>query len=183
MRIRLLLAPWGRTRSNCLRRLCVVQTRTGDRSGVHRSVHGFWQGPAADLPDADCDKNRPQHIPPSTVRARLHMAVHAADTFARVAGPFVDCRGTRPPQQRSLRCQLCRIYGNEASTCNVRPEMGFPNYRRTSRDGKGAAGCLRGRRKAAPSIPPPTFPHTRHRTVPLTLRLIFLIARINRREG
>ncbi|RNF13633.1 selenocysteine-tRNA-specific elongation factor [Trypanosoma cruzi] len=92
MRIRLLFALSGRSGSSCHRRFGVVQTRTGDGSGAHRSAHGFWQGPTADLPDADRDNNRPQHIPPSTLRARLQMAVHEADTFARATQPLVERR-------------------------------------------------------------------------------------------
>ncbi|RNC37813.1 surface protease GP63 [Trypanosoma cruzi] len=79
----------------------------------------FWQGPAADLPDADRDNNRPQHIPPSTLRARLHMAVHEADIFARATQPLLERRATQQ-KQRLLRFQLCRIYGRDASTRNVR---------------------------------------------------------------
>ncbi|KAF8280323.1 hypothetical protein TcBrA4_0096030 [Trypanosoma cruzi] len=56
----------------------------------------FWQDPAADLPDADRDNNRPQHIPPSTLRARPSTKKH-----------------------RLLRCQLCRLCGHDACTRNV----------------------------------------------------------------
>ncbi|RNE96756.1 hypothetical protein TcG_12873 [Trypanosoma cruzi] len=41
MRIRLLLALSEVLGSTCLRRFGVVQARTGDRSGAHRSAHGF----------------------------------------------------------------------------------------------------------------------------------------------
>ncbi|RNC43807.1 surface protease GP63 [Trypanosoma cruzi] len=119
MRIRLLFALSGPSGSNGHRRFGVVQTRTGDGSGTQRSAHGFRQGPAADLPDADRDNNRPQHIPLSTLRARLHMAVHEADTFARATQPLVERRATQQ-KQRLLRFQLCRIYGHDASTRNVR---------------------------------------------------------------
>ncbi|RNF00774.1 hypothetical protein TcG_11967 [Trypanosoma cruzi] len=96
MRIRLLFALSGLSGLNGHRRFAVVQTRTGDGSGAQRSVHGFWQGPAADLPDADRDNNRPQHIPPSTLRARPSTKKH-----------------------RLLRCQLCRLCGHDACTRNV----------------------------------------------------------------
>ncbi|ESS63477.1 hypothetical protein TCDM_08731 [Trypanosoma cruzi Dm28c] len=43
MRIRLLFALSGLSGSNGHRRFGVAQTRTGDRSGAKRSVHGFWQ--------------------------------------------------------------------------------------------------------------------------------------------
>ncbi|KAF8300369.1 hypothetical protein TcYC6_0060670 [Trypanosoma cruzi] len=81
-------------------------------------------------------------IPIQKLRARLHTAFHEDDTFARVAQPFMDRMGTRPQQQRSLRCQLCPIYGHEASTCNVRSKRGFPNYKQTSKNGEGAVHRL-----------------------------------------
>ncbi|RNF09987.1 structural maintenance of chromosome protein 4, partial [Trypanosoma cruzi] len=53
----------------------------------------------------------------SKLRARLHTAVHQTDTYAMAAQPLVDRRET----QRTLRCQQCHTYGQEAPTCNVRP--------------------------------------------------------------
>ncbi|RNC36314.1 surface protease GP63 [Trypanosoma cruzi] len=65
-------------------------------------------------------------IPIQKLRARLCTAFHGDDTFARVAQPLMDRRGTRSQQQRSLRCQLCLIYGHDASTCKVRSKRVFP---------------------------------------------------------
>ncbi|RNC52962.1 structural maintenance of chromosome protein 4 [Trypanosoma cruzi] len=81
-------------------------------------------------------------IPIQKLRARLHTAFHEDDTFARVAQPFMDRRGTRSQQQRSLLCHLCPIYGYKASTYKVRPKRGFPNYKQTSKNGKGAVRRL-----------------------------------------
>ncbi|KAF8293322.1 hypothetical protein TcYC6_0109760 [Trypanosoma cruzi] len=78
-------------------------------------------------------------VPTQKLRARLHTAFYEDDTFARVAQPFVDRRGTR---SLLLRCRLCHDYGHDASNCNVRPKRGFPNYKRTSKNGKGAAHRL-----------------------------------------
>ncbi|RNF16752.1 helicase-like protein [Trypanosoma cruzi] len=70
MPIRLLLALSEVLGSTCLRRFGVVQARTGDRSGAHRSAHGFWQEPTADLPDADHDGIRPRHHALQTSRGQ-----------------------------------------------------------------------------------------------------------------
>ncbi|RNF14422.1 helicase-like protein [Trypanosoma cruzi] len=71
----------------------------------------------------------------SKLRARLHTAVHLTDTYARAAQLFVDRRET----QRTVRCQRCHIFGHEASTCNVRPRGNYSQYRRPSKNGRGAA--------------------------------------------
>ncbi|RNC53195.1 selenocysteine-tRNA-specific elongation factor [Trypanosoma cruzi] len=148
MRIRLLFALSGLSGSNGHRRFCVVQTRAGDRTGAHRSVHGFWQGPTADLPDADRDNNRPQHIPPSTLRARLHMSVHEADEHARATQPLVERRVTQQ-KQRLSRCQLCRIYGHDASTRNVRSAASrdYSQRSRPLKNGEGLPAAYEGGRK------------------------------------
>ncbi|RNC54902.1 surface protease GP63 [Trypanosoma cruzi] len=106
------------------------------------------------------------------------MAAHEADEHARVAEPLVERRVTQ--QKRLLRCQLCRIYGHDASTRKVRSAAGR-NYSQRSRplkNGEGAAGCLRGRKKAAPSIPPTPINSLWRRTAPQRLHPIFRIARI-----
>ncbi|RNC46625.1 hypothetical protein TcCL_NonESM03613 [Trypanosoma cruzi] len=71
----------------------------------------------------------------SKPRARLHTAVHQTDAYARAAQLFVDRRET----QRTVRCQRCHIFGHEASTCNVRPRGNYSQYRRPSKNGRGAA--------------------------------------------
>ncbi|RNC33213.1 hypothetical protein TcCL_Unassigned04105 [Trypanosoma cruzi] len=71
----------------------------------------------------------------SKLRARLHTAVHQTDTYARAVQPLIDRRET----QRNLRCQRCHTYGHEASTCNVRPRRNYSQYRRPSKNGRGAA--------------------------------------------
>ncbi|RNF14650.1 structural maintenance of chromosome protein 4 [Trypanosoma cruzi] len=76
-------------------------------------------------------------IPIQKLRARLRTAFHGADTFARLAQPFMDRRGT----QRTVRCQRCHTYGNEASTCNMRPRGNYSQYRRPSKNGRGDAAC------------------------------------------
>ncbi|KAF8276654.1 hypothetical protein TcBrA4_0124930 [Trypanosoma cruzi] len=116
----------------------------------------------------------------SKLRARLYTAVHQTDAYARAAQLFVD----RLETQRTVRCQQCHTYGHEASTCNVRPRGNYSQYRRPSKNGRGAAARSSGMlATAAPSNPPPpTNPH-RQRTAPPTLHPIFQIARRNRREG
>ncbi|KAF8275297.1 hypothetical protein TcBrA4_0136540 [Trypanosoma cruzi] len=174
MRIRLFFALSGLSGSNGHRRFGVVQTRTGDRSGAHRSAHGFWQGPAADLPDADRDNNRPQHIPPSTLRARLHMAVHEADTFARSTQPLVERRATNKNNDCcDVSCVVFMDTTHLHATCAAQPEE-LLAAQSAIKKRRGASGCLRGRKNTAPSIPPsPTNPRTRRRTVPPTLHPIF----------
>ncbi|EKG01183.1 protein kinase-like protein, putative [Trypanosoma cruzi] len=71
----------------------------------------------------------------SKLRARLYTAVHQTDTYARATQPLVDRRET----QRALRCQGCHIFGHEASTCNLRPRGNYSQYRRPSKNGRGAA--------------------------------------------
>ncbi|KAF8289601.1 hypothetical protein TcYC6_0035300 [Trypanosoma cruzi] len=71
----------------------------------------------------------------SKLRARLYTAVHQKDAYARAAQLFVDRRET----QRTVRCQRCHIFGHEASTCNVRPRGNYSQYRRPSKNGRGAA--------------------------------------------
>ncbi|RNF15646.1 structural maintenance of chromosome protein 4 [Trypanosoma cruzi] len=71
----------------------------------------------------------------SKLRARLYTAVHQTDAYARATQPLVDRRET----QRTVRCQGCRIYGHESSTCNVRPRRNYLQYRRSSKNGRGAA--------------------------------------------
>ncbi|ESS67918.1 hypothetical protein TCDM_03432 [Trypanosoma cruzi Dm28c] len=114
------------------------------------------------------------------ILARPYTAVHQTETYARAAQPLVDRRET----QRSLLCQRCHIFGHEASTCNLRPRGNYSQYRRPSKNGRGAAAHRsRMLTTAAPSNPPPpTNPH-RHRTAPPTLHPILQIARRNRREG
>ncbi|RNC33891.1 hypothetical protein TcCL_Unassigned03376 [Trypanosoma cruzi] len=69
------------------------------------------------------------------------------------------------------------------ATCAAQPEE-LLAAQSAIKKRRGASGCLRGRTKTAPSIPPsPTNPHTRRRTAPPTLHPIFRITRINRREG
>ncbi|RNC52140.1 structural maintenance of chromosome protein 4, partial [Trypanosoma cruzi] len=75
-------------------------------------------------------------IPIQKLRARLHTAFYEDDTFARAAQPLMDRMGTR---SLLLRCRLCHNYGHDASNCNVRPKRVSPNYKRTSKNGKGAA--------------------------------------------
>ncbi|RNC34437.1 hypothetical protein TcCL_Unassigned02779 [Trypanosoma cruzi] len=79
-------------------------------------------------------------IPLLKIRSRLYAAVHEADTFARAAQMLLERRGT----QRPVRCQLCHIYGHDASKCNLRgaPRRNRLQYRRPSKNGKGAARCL-----------------------------------------
>ncbi|RNC39996.1 selenocysteine-tRNA-specific elongation factor [Trypanosoma cruzi] len=112
-------------------------------------------------------------IPIQKLRARLRTAFHEDDTFARVAQPFMDRRGTRSQQQRSLLCQLCLIYGHDASTCKVRPKRVFPNYKRKLKNGRRAAArrSLMLATAVTPNPPPPAIPH-RHRTAPPTLHPI-----------
>ncbi|RNC51330.1 hypothetical protein TcCL_ESM11564 [Trypanosoma cruzi] len=120
-------------------------------------------------------------IPLSKLRARLYTVVHEADTFARAAQLLAERRGA----QRSLRCQLCHVYGHDASTSNARDAPGgsYSQRRRPLRKGKGAARRLCRRTTAAPPIPPPpAIPH-RRRTAPPTLHPLLQIARRNRREG
>ncbi|RNC34847.1 hypothetical protein TcCL_Unassigned02327 [Trypanosoma cruzi] len=71
----------------------------------------------------------------SKLRARLHTAVHQTDTNAKAAQPLVDRRET----QRTVRCQRCHTYGHEASKCNVRPRGNYSQYRRPSKNVRGAA--------------------------------------------
>ncbi|RNC34955.1 structural maintenance of chromosome protein 4 [Trypanosoma cruzi] len=71
----------------------------------------------------------------SKLRARLYTAVHQTDTYAKAAQPLVDRRETK----RTVRCQRCHTYGHEASTCNVRPRGNYSQYRRPSKNGRGAA--------------------------------------------
>ncbi|EKG05876.1 hypothetical protein TCSYLVIO_003041 [Trypanosoma cruzi] len=71
----------------------------------------------------------------SNLLARLYAAVHQTDAYARAAQLFVDRRET----QRTLRCQRCQTYGQEASTCNVRPRGNYSQYRRPSKNGRGDA--------------------------------------------
>ncbi|RNC42462.1 helicase-like protein [Trypanosoma cruzi] len=71
----------------------------------------------------------------SKLRARLYTAVHQTDAYAREAQPLVDRRET----QRTVRCQRSHIFGQEASTCNVRPRGNYSQYRRPSKNGRGAA--------------------------------------------
>ncbi|ESS68348.1 hypothetical protein TCDM_02929 [Trypanosoma cruzi Dm28c] len=71
----------------------------------------------------------------SKLRARLYTAVHQTDAYAKATQPLVDRRET----QRTLRCQRCHTYGHEASTCNVRPRGNYLQYRRPSKNGRGAA--------------------------------------------
>ncbi|RNC35981.1 structural maintenance of chromosome protein 4, partial [Trypanosoma cruzi] len=71
----------------------------------------------------------------SKLRARLYTAVHQTDAYARAAQLFVD----RRENQRTVRCQRCHIFGHEASTCNVRPRGNYSQYRRPSKNGRGAA--------------------------------------------
>ncbi|ESS54903.1 hypothetical protein TCDM_13675 [Trypanosoma cruzi Dm28c] len=78
-------------------------------------------------------------IPIQKLPARLHTAFHEADTFARLAQPLMDRRGTRSQQQRSLRCQLCLIYGHDASTRNVRSKRVFPELQTNVK--KRKRGC------------------------------------------
>ncbi|KAF8289342.1 hypothetical protein TcYC6_0025750 [Trypanosoma cruzi] len=71
----------------------------------------------------------------SKLRARLYTAVHQTDAYARAAQLLVDRRET----PRTVRCQRCHIFGHEASTCNVRPRGNYSQYRRPSKNGRGAA--------------------------------------------
>ncbi|RNC54694.1 structural maintenance of chromosome protein 4 [Trypanosoma cruzi] len=71
----------------------------------------------------------------SKLRARLYTAVHQTDTYARAVQPLIDRRET----QRNLRCQRCHTYGHEASTCNMRSRGNHSQYRRPSKNGRGAA--------------------------------------------
>ncbi|RNF04534.1 structural maintenance of chromosome protein 4 [Trypanosoma cruzi] len=71
----------------------------------------------------------------SKLRARLYTAVHQTDTYAKATQPLVDRRET----QRTVRCQGCHIFGHEASTCNVRPRGNYSQYRRPSKNDRGAA--------------------------------------------
>ncbi|RNF02375.1 structural maintenance of chromosome protein 4, partial [Trypanosoma cruzi] len=71
----------------------------------------------------------------SKLRARLYTAVHQTDAYARAAQLFAD----REETQRTLRCQQCHIFGHEASTCNMRPRGNYSQYRRPSKNGRGAA--------------------------------------------
>ncbi|RNC48649.1 selenocysteine-tRNA-specific elongation factor [Trypanosoma cruzi] len=99
-------------------------------------------------------------IPIQKLRARLRTVFHEDDTFTRVAQSLVDRRETRSQQQRSLLCQLCLIYGHEASTCNVRPKRGFPNYKRPSKTAEELphAAYEGGRRQPHPIHQPPPNP-------------------------
>ncbi|KAF8285750.1 hypothetical protein TcYC6_0032310 [Trypanosoma cruzi] len=76
----------------------------------------------------------------SKICARLYAAVHEADTFARAIQILLERRGA----QRPVRCQLCHIYGHDASKCNLRgaPRRNRSQYRQPSKNGKGAARCL-----------------------------------------
>ncbi|RNC39153.1 structural maintenance of chromosome protein 4 [Trypanosoma cruzi] len=74
----------------------------------------------------------------SKLRARLYTAVHQTDAYARATQLFVDRRET----QRTVRRQRCHIFGHEASTCNVRPRGNYSQYRRPSKNGRGAACCF-----------------------------------------
>ncbi|RNC41659.1 structural maintenance of chromosome protein 4, partial [Trypanosoma cruzi] len=69
------------------------------------------------------------------LRARLHTAVPQTDAYARTTQTLVDRRET----QRTVRCPRCHIFGHEASTCNVRPRGNCLQYRRPSKNGRGAA--------------------------------------------
>ncbi|KAF8275859.1 hypothetical protein TcYC6_0012320 [Trypanosoma cruzi] len=71
----------------------------------------------------------------SKLRARVYTAVHQTGTYAKAVQPLVDRRET----QRTLRRQRCHTYGHEASTCNVRPRRNYSQYRRPSKNGRGAA--------------------------------------------
>ncbi|RNC39203.1 selenocysteine-tRNA-specific elongation factor [Trypanosoma cruzi] len=116
-------------------------------------------------------------IPIQKLPAHLHTVFHEDDTFARVAQPFMDRRGTRSQQQRSLLCQLCLIYGHDASTCKVRLKRVFPNYKRKLKNGRRAAArrSLMLATAAASNPPPPAMPH-RHRTALSTPHQIFQTA-------
>ncbi|KAF8299843.1 hypothetical protein TcYC6_0062760 [Trypanosoma cruzi] len=59
-------------------------------------------------------------IPVFNILARLCTAVHESDAFARAIQILLEGRGTKRP----VRCQLCHIYGRDASTCNVQDETG-----------------------------------------------------------
>ncbi|RNE98386.1 surface protease GP63 [Trypanosoma cruzi] len=79
-------------------------------------------------------------IPVFNILVRLCTAVHRADVFARATQPLAERRGT----QISLRCQLCRVHGNDAPTCNVRDatEGSYSQYGRPLKNGRGAACCF-----------------------------------------
>ncbi|RNC52412.1 hypothetical protein TcCL_ESM10364 [Trypanosoma cruzi] len=49
----------------------------------------------------------------------------------------MDRRGTRPQKRRSLLCQACRIYGQQASTCNVCPKKVSPNKKNRQKTARG----------------------------------------------
>ncbi|RNC48742.1 structural maintenance of chromosome protein 4 [Trypanosoma cruzi] len=71
----------------------------------------------------------------SKPRARLYTAVHQTDTHTRAAQPLVDRRET----QRTVRCQRCHTHGHKASTRNARSRGNYSQYRRPSKNGRGAA--------------------------------------------
>ncbi|EKG01108.1 hypothetical protein TCSYLVIO_007910 [Trypanosoma cruzi] len=89
-----------------------------------------------------------------------------------------------PDRNNNDRCDAnCALFMDTTRLIATCAPKGFsPNYKQTSKNGKGAARRLRGRKKTAPAIPPP-FHHRRRRTAPPTLHPIFQIARRNRREG
>ncbi|RNC46071.1 dispersed gene family protein 1 (DGF-1) [Trypanosoma cruzi] len=59
-------------------------------------------------------------IPLSNILARPCTAVHQTDIFANAAQLLVDRRET----QRTVRRQLCHVYGHDTSKSNVRDETG-----------------------------------------------------------
>ncbi|KAF5225364.1 hypothetical protein ECC02_001542 [Trypanosoma cruzi] len=71
----------------------------------------------------------------SKLRARLYTAAYQTDSYAKAAQPLVDRRET----QRTVQCQRCHTYGHEASTCNMRSRGNYSQYRRPSKNGRGAA--------------------------------------------
>ncbi|KAF8284787.1 hypothetical protein TcBrA4_0043200 [Trypanosoma cruzi] len=106
-------------------------------------------------------------IPVFNIRARHRSAVNEADTFARAIPIPLERRGT----QILSRCQLCGVYGHEASANNVRDATGGSDSQRgrPSRIGEGllAASYESGRRQLHSFHHLPPFgkdvaPHRRH---------------------
>ncbi|KAF8282563.1 hypothetical protein TcBrA4_0081410 [Trypanosoma cruzi] len=66
-------------------------------------------------------------------------------------------RGFGRRNQRTVRCQRCHTYGHKASTCNVCPRGNYSQYRRPSKNGRGAAGTpLMNAGDGSPIQPQPT---------------------------
>ncbi|RNF01706.1 selenocysteine-tRNA-specific elongation factor [Trypanosoma cruzi] len=103
------------------------------------------------------------------IRARLCTAVHQTDAYARAIQPLMERRGVR----RLSRCQLCGVYGHEASANNVRDVTGgrYSQRGRPSRNGEGPlAASYESERRQLHSfhhLPPfgkDVAPHRRHST-------------------